>query len=313
MSSVPQITASQVKPLVSIGMPVFNCEKTVAHAIASILNQTVSDWELLIIDDGSTDRTLEVIKAFKDRRIVVIEGSENRRLPARLNECVRRSNGEFFARMDGDDVAYPSRLEHQLQFLRDHPEIDLVAGWIVVFRDDGIVLGARRGYATHEQMWVRPWRGVLMPHSTWLGRLEWFKRNPYHPVRASEDQELLLRTYQMSRFATVQEIVLGYREDRLPLSYILRQRRHLCEHILRNAIREGNILSVALGALDGAAKGLVETVAICAQLNHRVLRRRAMPVIAEEAEKWRLVWRNVKDCTGMNGKAGSSVGSLCGS
>ena len=104
--------------LVSIGMPVYNCAATVAQAIRSILNQTFEDWELLIVDDGSTDDTLKVIASFKDPRIIVSKGERNEGLPARLNDCVRRARGKYFARMDGDDIAYPERLRKQLEYLR---------------------------------------------------------------------------------------------------------------------------------------------------------------------------------------------------
>src|ERR1019366_8830702 len=166
-------TSSHCQPIVSIGMPVFNCAGTVAQAISSILNQTFNDWELLIIDDGSTDNTMEIAASFDDPRIIVTRGGENKRLPTRLNECISRAKGRFFARMDGDDIAYPGRLQCQLEYLQSHHEVDLVGGWVVVFRNDGTALGVRRGFLTHEQMWAHSWKGVLMPHSTWMGRIEW--------------------------------------------------------------------------------------------------------------------------------------------
>ena len=176
-------------------MPVFNCAGTIKEAICSILNQTFRDWELLIIDDGSTDNTLENALSFDDPRITVTKGGVNKRIAARLNECVSMARGRFFARMDGDDIAYPGRLECQLEYLHTHPKVDLVAGWVVVFRGDGKILGARRGLLTHEQMWAHPWKGVLMPHSTWMGRIEWFRHNHYRTGTAVEDQDLLFRGF----------------------------------------------------------------------------------------------------------------------
>lgn len=286
-------SSSYCPPLVSIGMPVFNCERTIAQAISSILNQTFTDWELLVIDDGSTDNTLEIATAFNDPRIIVTKGGQNRRLPTRLNECISKASGTFFARMDGDDIAYPRRLECQLKYLHSHPEVDLVGGWVMVFRNDGTALGARRGPLTHEQMWAHPWKGVLLPHSTWIGKIEWFRRNRYRNVPASEDQELLFRTYQVSRFATVPKIVLGYRENRLSLRYLLSMRRHVCKNIVRNAVQQRQFTNAALCVVAEAAKGLTEAVAICTGLNHRMLRRRAMPIHEEEAREWRSVWENV--------------------
>jgi hypothetical protein len=287
-------TNSNRPPIASIGMPVFNCASTIAQAITSILNQSFKDWELLIIDDGSTDETLEIALSFDDPRIIVTKGGGNQRLARRLNECVSRARGEFFARMDGDDIAYPRRLQVQLDYLQNHPEVDLVAGWVVVFRNDGAALGARRGLLTHEQIWSHQWKGVLMPHSTWLGKIEWFRRNPYRAGTAVEDQELLFRTCHKSRFATVPEAVLGYREDRLSLPYLLRQRWHACQHIVPNAIRQGRLANAALCIVAEAAKGLTEAVAIGSGLDHRMLRRRATPIQRDEALEWQSVWQEVR-------------------
>jgi glycosyltransferase involved in cell wall biosynthesis len=88
-----------MQPLVSIGMPVFNCERTLSTAIQSILNQTYSNWELIIIDDGSRDKTLEVANSFRDPRIEVINDGQNQRLPIRLNQAIALSRGKYFARI----------------------------------------------------------------------------------------------------------------------------------------------------------------------------------------------------------------------
>src|ERR1700684_499695 len=100
-------------PLVSIGMPVYDCEKTIAVSLRSILNQTFTEWELIIIDDGSQDGTLARAREFDDPRIRIVDGQRNLGLPARLNQAVHLSGGTYFARMDGDDIAYPERIEKQ--------------------------------------------------------------------------------------------------------------------------------------------------------------------------------------------------------
>jgi hypothetical protein len=291
-----QIT-SRRPPIVSIGMPVFNCSSTLAQAISSILNQTFNEWELLIIDDGSTDNTVEIALSYDDPRIIVTKGNGNQRIARRLNQLVCKSKGKFFARMDGDDIAYPRRLQCQLEYLQSHPEVDLVGGWVVVFRNDGTALGARRGILTHEQMWSQPWKGVLMPHPTWMGRTKWFRDNPYRTGRESEDQDLLFRTYHKSRFATVPETVLGYREDRLSLPYLLSMRWYCCQSIVASAIRQRRLRNAALCIVAEVAKGMTEAVAICTGLNHRMLRRRAMPMEENEALEWQSVWQEVRIAT----------------
>ena len=120
-------------PLVSIGLPTFNCEKTLAIAIRSILNQTYGNWELLLMEDGSSDRTLEVARSFSDPRISVFTDHSHKGRVPRLNQAVAMSRGEYFARMDADDVAYPERLERQAEYLAWHPDIDLLGCGILVF------------------------------------------------------------------------------------------------------------------------------------------------------------------------------------
>lgn len=279
-----------VNPTISIGMPVFNCGRTVAAAITSILNQTLTDWELLIIDDGSTDNTLEIVTSFHDPRITIARGVDNKGLPARLNECVAQARGRFFARMDGDDIAYPERLECQLEFLEQHPDVDLVAGWAVVFRSDGALTCALRGKPTHETIWARPWMGMLMPHSTWLGRVEWFRRDRYRNVALAEDQDLLIRTYRRSRFATVPQVVLGYRWDRKPLSNRLLQRWHVCTSISRYHAREGDIVTAAKCVAGQTAKALAETIARISGLSDHTFQGGAMAIELPEVIRWRSVW-----------------------
>src|SRR5579884_4124620 len=120
--------------LVSIVMPVFQCESTIAASVRSIVAQTYQNWELLIIGDGCTDRSLDVAADFRDSRIQIIAHKKNVGLSARLNEGVALSRGEYIARMDGDDICYPTRLTAQINFLESHPEVDLLGSSIVLFR-----------------------------------------------------------------------------------------------------------------------------------------------------------------------------------
>lgn len=287
-------SSSQNRPLISIGMPVFNCAGTIGLAISSILNQTFDEWELLVIDDGSTDETLEAAASFGDPRIRVVRGERNRGLPTRLNECVSAAQGRYFARMDGDDLAYPDRLKRQLEFLEAHPEVDLVAGRIVVFRDDGVAYGVRPVPSTHERICAHPWRGISMPHPAWMGRTEWFLRNPYSAdALRSQDQELLLRTCPASRFAALPEIVLGYRENSLSLSKILLARIEMCRMMIRIGCAQRRFLRCALGVLTLAAKGLMDTLAVSTGLNYFLLRHRALDLHKDEEREWRSVWEKV--------------------
>lgn len=103
--------------LVSILLPVYNCQKTVAAAIESILTQSYYNFELIIVNDGSTDDTLNIIKSFKDTRIILINRDINKGLVYSLNEGIRASNSDFIFRMDADDISLPNRLISQIEFV----------------------------------------------------------------------------------------------------------------------------------------------------------------------------------------------------
>src|SRR6266511_6459511 len=130
----------RAQPLVSIGLPVRNAEDTLAIALASVLLQTVGDWELLVLDDRSQDSSSKIARriAEGDPRIRVLEASGASGLVPRLNQAVAAARGKFFARMDADDVAYPTRLERQLEFLGLNPTVDVVGTSMLVFRGEGI-------------------------------------------------------------------------------------------------------------------------------------------------------------------------------
>ncbi len=283
-------------PLVSIGMPVFNCARTVGSSIRSILAQTYENWELLVPDDGSTDSTLEVISSFGDPRIIVGSDGLHKSLSARLNECIQGARGTYFARMDGDDVAYPERLERQVRFLSDHPEVDLVGASVLVFGRDGCVLGKRTPPTEHAAIVRQPLANFPMAHPTWLGKLEWFRRFLYDPkAPRTEDYDLMLRAYQVSRFANVPEILLGYREERLSLKKNLESRTWALRHVAKNEKGARGLARWCYAAGLMAPRAALEAVALLTGLNHYLLRHRARPAEAAEIQKWEQVWKSVVD------------------
>ena len=108
-------------PLISVVMPVYNQEKYVSEAVKSILNQTFKDFEFIIVDDGSTDKTIEIIKSFDDQRIRLVQ-AEHKGFIEALKLATDKASGKWLARMDSDDICISDRLERQLNFLSAHPE-----------------------------------------------------------------------------------------------------------------------------------------------------------------------------------------------
>lgn len=122
-------------PQVTVLMPVYNAAPFLREAIDSILSQTFTDFEFLIIDDGSTDDSTEIIGAYRDHRIRLVRNEQNLKLPATLNRGLELAQGKYIARMDADDISLPERLAKQVSFLDAHPTIGLCGTWAQAFGD----------------------------------------------------------------------------------------------------------------------------------------------------------------------------------
>ncbi len=127
-------------PKVTVFIPVYNRELYVGEAIESILAQTFSDFEILLVDDGSTDLSVEKIRAFSDSRIRLVCNEENLGIPKTRNKGVELARGQYMAMLDSDDRAYPVRLEKQVAFLDTHPEYAQVGSWCRMIDAQGHVL-----------------------------------------------------------------------------------------------------------------------------------------------------------------------------
>ena len=123
-------------PEVSVIMSVYNGEKYLGEAIDSILNQTFTDFEFIIVDDGSIDRSADIIRSYKDSRIKLIQ-QENRGASCGRNRGIQESKGEYIACMDADDISLPQRLEKQVDFLEKHPDIGIVGTWAIMMTEKG--------------------------------------------------------------------------------------------------------------------------------------------------------------------------------
>jgi len=118
-------------PIVSVIVPAYNAEKYIPETIQSVLGQTYEAWELIIVDDGSTDKTAETVAAFDDRRIRLVE-QENRGVGAARNAGIALAQGDYITFLDADDVLPPESLAARVRYLEEHPEVDVVDGRIVV-------------------------------------------------------------------------------------------------------------------------------------------------------------------------------------
>ena len=198
--------------LVSIGMGVYNGSQFIEDAITSIIKQTYTNWELIIFDDGSTDNTLEKIKRFKDSRIKIFSDGQNKGLPIRLNECIESSSGFYFARMDGDDIMMPNRLETQVNYLETHNDIDVI-GSLAIMIDDKTQVFAKKIKYVPQSLYDIIRSGSYFIHPTVMARLKWFKQHKYDTGGyRGEDFDLWIRTFETSKFFISDDYLLFYRE-----------------------------------------------------------------------------------------------------
>lgn len=194
--------------LVSVVMAAYNAEAFIARAIESILSQQYSNVELIVIDDGSTDRTNEIIASFSDNRISLVTHSENRRLASSLNEGVQLASGRYVARLDADDVCHPARLVRQVRYMERHPEVTVVGGDAIAF---GSARGRLRYPRRHEAIKARLLFQNAMSHPTVMFRKEavpeWYDAG----IVAGQDYELWARLVWMVRFANLRIPAISYR------------------------------------------------------------------------------------------------------
>lgn len=279
-------------PLVTVAMSAYNASGTIGLALRSILAQTYQNWELIVVDDGSTDRTAESLLHVKDSRIRFIqEPSGNRGLAERLNQCVRLARGQYVARMDADDVAYPQRLERQVQFLETHRDIDLLGTGAVIFKGKGEIIGRYPTACSHEAICRRPWWGFPLAHPTWMGKRDWFLSHPYSAEAARcEDQALLLQSFSHSRFAALEEVLLGYRVNEIEAGKLGRGRLNYCRRLVERVHDSSSLRWAMMGVVVHSA-ALARDLAL--QLARTVgsgSRRSWSSVGQAEREQWQAVW-----------------------
>jgi glycosyltransferase involved in cell wall biosynthesis len=200
---------------ITIGIPFFNCQSTLADAIRSVFAQTREDWELILLDDGSRDGSLAIANSVQDGRVRVVSDGINRGLIARLNQLVELAQGEYFVRMDADDLMHPMRLERQIELLEARTDLDGVASgaWIIdsQMRVRSKRCCARREFSARELL---VGRGPV--HPTVVMRKTWIERHPYAAEYfRAEDVELWCRAFASGSFAFTElpEALLFYRED----------------------------------------------------------------------------------------------------
>ena len=284
---------SDGRPLVSVIMSMRNSATTVGAAVRSIQLQTLPDWELIAIDDGSSDQGAAIVAAIGDPRIRLVREPATAGLATRLNQAVALSRGDYIARMDADDICFPERLARQVARLQQDPSIDCLGCGAVVFVDSGRLVGVLPSGLTHQEIIAQPYRGFPFPHPTWCGRAQWFRNNPYDAnLMKTQDQDLLLRVFAHSRFAALADALVGYRQDGLDLKKMLQGRRVFIGSLWRHA-RPGQPLPALWGIVAQILKGAADIGSIGLGLGRWAQRVRLKPVPPAVAQQWQELQRQL--------------------
>lgn len=202
---------SSLSSKVTVLMPVYNGEKYLREAIDSILNQTFTDFEFLIIDDGSRDGSIEIIKSYTDPRIRLIENSDNRGIEHVLNQGFGEAKAQYISRMDCDDISLNRRLELQVMFMEQNPQVDVLGSALRVFGGNGMGRIDRLPVNDNELKPLLLFCGpfahpTVMFRKSALGNICYASDYKY-----AEDYDFWTRLAPITKFANLSECLLLYR------------------------------------------------------------------------------------------------------
>jgi glycosyltransferase involved in cell wall biosynthesis len=201
---------------VSVVMSVYNDTEYLQSSIQSILSQTFNDLEFIIVDDGSTDDTLAIVKRFNDPRIRLLEQS-HKGLPAALNYGISKSSGELIIRMDADDISFPDRIENQVKFMDDNPNLSMIGGGAEIIDSNGKSIGIRNPVLGEENIIELSHYACPTIHPTLC-----FRRSVIEKIGRyrenflyAQDYDLVLRMLDFKfRVENIPDILIKYRTNK---------------------------------------------------------------------------------------------------
>lgn len=200
-------------PLVSVNMPIYNGERFIKEAIQSVLDQTFSDFELIIINDGSTDNTVAIIEEFKDSRIRLVNNSKKTGLAHVRNKAILESKGKYISLLDSDDIAYTNRFNLQVDFLNKNPSHCLVCGWTDIIDANGNITGQEYfNYSDNEIASALFFHNCISQSSVMLRKSMLPSTAPYHPAfPPAEDYHLWVRMAKSHPMHIIKQPLIKYR------------------------------------------------------------------------------------------------------
>lgn len=209
-------TQSTINPLVSILLPVYNAERYLHAALESVLSQDYQNFEVICVDDGSTDSSLSILKRFAklDKRVKVYSNKQNRGIGYTANKALQHAKGTFVARMDADDVMLPGRLTKQVAYLQANTDVILVGGQCLVINEDGETIGEKLNPTTHEGIYKLMFTAMsvqnptIMINTALVSKKDLELDTQLHPV---DDLDMMFKLFKFGKFANLPDYLLQYR------------------------------------------------------------------------------------------------------
>jgi len=230
------------EPLVSVVMPVYNRQEYVADAIESILSQTFTDFEFIIVDDGSTDHSLDIIESFvkKDNRIRVVKNNNNIGVAKTRNIGIELAKGKYIAFMDSDDVSHPDRFQRQVSYLENNPEIFVLGTSYAIINSTGEVISTHQTKLSPiEVRWALISKSAIVNPST-MSRNEIFKVHGFQhlEMKAASDYDLWNRVCDKFNIENLPDVLIYFRDHKERLSNTLKDNQKTnAIKIIRNRVK----------------------------------------------------------------------------
>lgn len=287
-----------MSPTITIGLPVWNATPFLDDALRSVFAQTFEDWELIAVDDGSTDDSAGILRRLKEARVRVVAGGERRGLGARLNQIVAQAAGRYIARMDADDMMHPERLAHQIAFLKENPDVDVVGCGLVSFDARERPTGVRRLPSDHAEITADPLSGFHLAHASTVARTEWWRKHPYNERnRGCEDWELWFGSRGDSRFANLPGLLYFYREEQaFSFAGYARDKAELAA-LLWNKRADLGLIAAAAAAAGHWGRIAVHALAHVFGAEQSLVRRRGRPLTDSETAAFQQACERIRSTT----------------
>jgi len=219
------------KPMVTILMPVYNGQKYLKEVMKSIVNQTFRNFEFLIINDGSIDKTEKILEQYKEKdvRIKVLNRKQNIGLTKSLNEGLKIARGEYIARIDVDDISEPGRFEKQVKYLDKHPEVSFIGTWSYIIDENGKIVGKERVPIEDREIRKKLIESNQFFSSSVMFRKECAKKVGFYREEfiRSQDYDIALRISEKYKVANIPEFLCRRRIH--PFSITVQKRNEQCK------------------------------------------------------------------------------------